>query len=61
MDDMPTVGQVLQEHVTREVESIDRVYLNIYVPKLQHVPGVVGFFREQRGATVVSSVLMEPM
>jgi hypothetical protein len=61
MSDMPTVSQLLQEHVTLEVESIDRVYLNVYVPKLQHIPGVVGFFREQRGATVVSSVLMEPM
>ncbi len=57
----PSVASVLGEHVTLEVESIDRMYLNVYVPKLQHVLGVVGFFREQRGAKVVSSVLMEPM
>jgi hypothetical protein len=31
------------------------------VPKLQHVLGVVGFFKEQRGAKVTSSALMEPM
>jgi len=52
---------VLGEHVTLEVESIDRLYLNVYVPKLQHVLGVHGFFREQRGAKVVSSALMEPI
>src|SRR5579859_2816846 len=56
-----SVACVLREHVTLEVESIDRMYLNVYVPKLQHVLGVVGFFKEQRGAKVVSSVLMEPM
>jgi hypothetical protein len=56
-----TVAEVLGEHVTLELASIDRMYLNVYVPKLQHVLGVVGFFKEQRGAKVVSSVLMEPM
>jgi hypothetical protein len=61
MKDLLTVAQVLQGHVRLELESIDRVYLNVYVPKLQHIPGVVGFFREQRGATVVSSVLLEPL
>jgi hypothetical protein len=61
MGEPQTVAQVLAGHVTLELESIDRMYLNVYVPKLQHVPGVVGFFKEQRGATVVSSVLMEPM
>jgi hypothetical protein len=28
-----------------EVEWIDRIYLNSYVPQLQHDEGVVGFFR----------------
>jgi hypothetical protein len=61
MGEPRTVAEVLREHVTLELASIDRMYLNIYVPKLQHVLGVVGFFKEQRGAQVVSSVLMEPM
>jgi len=56
-----SVACLLREHVTLEVESIDRMYLNVYVPKLQHVLGVHGFFREQRGAKVVSSALMEPI
>ena len=61
MGEPQTVAQVLDGHVTLELESIDRMYLNVYVPKLQHVLGVVGFFKAQRGAKVVSSVLMEPM
>jgi len=56
-----TVASILREHVTLEVESIDRLYLNVYVPKLQRTLRVVGFFREQRGATFASSALMEPL
>ena len=55
-----SVAHILRAHVTLEVESIDRLYLNVYVPKLQRVGGVVGFFRE-RGATFASSALMEPL
>ncbi len=56
-----TVTEVLREHVTLEVESIDRMYLNVYVPQLQHEGGVVAFFRQHRGATFASSALMAPM
>jgi hypothetical protein len=56
-----SVAQILRDRVTLTVESIDRLYLNVYVPKLQRVLGVVGFFREQRGATFASSALMEPL
>jgi hypothetical protein len=37
--------------VTLETEGIDRMYLNAYVPSLQIVEGVVGFFRRHRGQT----------
>ena len=30
-----SVAEVLSEHVTLEVEGIDRMYLNVYVPGLQ--------------------------
>jgi hypothetical protein len=30
-----TVAEVLADHVTLEVEGIDRMYLNVYVPDLQ--------------------------
>jgi hypothetical protein len=56
-----TVAEVLAEHVTLELEGIDRLYLNVYVPKLQHVGGVVGFFRAHRGQPIASSALMAPI
>lgn len=56
-----SVTDVLSQHVTLEVEAIDRMYLNVYQPKLQYDQGVVSFFRWHRGATFASSVLMEPI
>jgi hypothetical protein len=43
------------------LESIDRMYLNVYVPQLQREPGVATFFRVHRGYPFVSSVLMDPI
>ena len=43
-----TVAEILDSHVTLEVECIDRMYLNLYVAGLQHVNGAVGFFRYHR-------------
>jgi hypothetical protein len=56
-----SVAEVLQDHVTLELESIDRLYLNVYVPKLQHELGVVSFFRFHRGHAFASSALMDPI
>ena len=56
-----TVREVLDEHTTLEVESIDRMYLNVYVPPLQYDGGVATFFRKHRGHRVASSVLMAPI
>jgi hypothetical protein len=56
-----SVADVLSEHVTLEVECIDRMYLNLYVPNLQYDTGVVGFFKGHRQNPFVSSVLMDPM
>lgn len=56
-----TIAEILAEHVSLEVESIDRLYLNVYVPELQRDLGVVGFFRDHRGQPVPSSALMAPM
>ena len=56
-----SVSDVLDEHVTLEVECIDRMYLNVYQPRLQHVNGVVWFLRGHRGATFASSALMDPI
>jgi hypothetical protein len=56
-----SVAEVLSAHVMLEVESLDRLYLNVYVPWLQHDGGVVHFFRSHRGHTVASSALMAPL
>ena len=56
-----SVADVLADHVTLEVECIDRMYLNVYVAKLQYAAGVVSFFRFHRGHQFASSALMEPM
>lgn len=56
-----SVAEVLKSHVTLEVEGIDRMYLNLYVPRLQHDRGVVGFFRYHRGQPCASSTLMAPI
>jgi len=56
-----TVADVLAEHVTLELESPDRLYLNLYVPRLQYPAGAVGFFRDHRGQPFASSALMAPM
>jgi len=56
-----TVGEILRDHTTLEVESIDRMYLNVYVPGLQYEGGVAAFFRSHRGQLFASSALMAPM
>ena len=47
--------------MTLEVESIDRMYLNVYQPRLQHEGGVASFLRLHRGHVFASSALMNPI
>src|SRR6266567_640889 len=56
-----SAADVLKHHVTLEVEGIDRMYLNVYQPRLQTELGVASFFRFHRGETFASSALMAPM
>jgi hypothetical protein len=56
-----SLADVLQKHVTLEVESIDRLYLNVYQPKLQTEKQAACFFRYHRGQPVASSSLMGVM
>jgi hypothetical protein len=56
-----SVAEVLTEHVTLEVEGIDRMYLNVYIPGLQREQGVASFFRFHRGHQFASSALMDPI
>jgi len=56
-----SVAEILNKHVTLEVEGIDRMYLNVYVPRLQIVEGVLGFIRRHRGHPVPSTRMVEPI
>jgi hypothetical protein len=47
--------------VVLEVECIDRLYLNVYQPRLQYPAGVAAFFVGHRGARYASSALMDPI
>jgi hypothetical protein len=56
-----TVAGVLSDHVQFEIECIDRMYLNVYQPRLQYGGGVSAFFVGHRGHKYASSVLMQPI
>src|SRR6266487_3476737 len=50
-----TVSDVVTEHVIFEVECIDRMYLNVYVPGLQYAAGLVAYVHRQLGLPVAST------
>jgi hypothetical protein len=56
-----SVADILGRHVNLSVEGIDRMYLNVYVPRLQTEQGVVQFFRGHRGQPLPSAALMSPI
>lgn len=56
-----TVADVIGEHVRFEVESIDRMYLNVYQPMLQTGGGVSVFFRDHRGEACATALVMSRM
>jgi hypothetical protein len=56
-----SVADVLDQHVSFEVECIDRMYLNVWQPRLAYGGGVQGFFVAHRGHHYASTALMDPM
>src|SRR4051812_35132322 len=50
-----SVADVVAEHVTFEIECIDRMYLNVYVPRLQYPGGLVGYVHQQLGLPIAST------
>ena len=56
-----SAGDVLSDHTVFEVESIDRMYCNVWVPRLAYGAGVQGFFVGHRGHHYASTALMDPM
>jgi len=56
-----SVAEILSQHVTLQIEGIDRMYLNVYVPALQRAGGVASFLRFHLGHRFASSVVMDPI
>jgi len=56
-----SVADVLSRHVLFEVESIDRLYCNLYVPQLQRAEGIVGFIHGHLGQPIASTAAIAPM
>lgn len=50
-----TVSDVVAEHTAFEIECIDRMYLNVYVPQLQYAAGIVGYVHRQLGLPIAST------
>lgn len=50
-----TVSDVVAEHTCFEIECIDRMYLNVYVPQLQYAAGIVGYVHRQLGLPIAST------
>jgi len=54
-------ADVLADHVRLEIECIDRMYLNVFVPELQRTGQVAGFLMRHRGFPIASTALVAPM
>ena len=54
-----TVNEVLGGHVVLDIECLDRVYLNAYVPILQSSGQVVAFMTQHLGLPIPSPALFE--
>jgi hypothetical protein len=50
-----SVADVVAEHVSFEITCIDRMYCNVYVPRLQYASGVLGFLKRHLQMRVAST------
>ena len=55
---MPTVAEILKEHVSLDVECFDRLYLNGYVPSLQTEGQLTYFLTQHLGNKIASPALL---
>lgn len=61
MSSLPkSVAEVISDHVTLELECIDRMYLNAYVPLLQTPGGVAWYLRQLKGYPYASTAVLAP-
>jgi hypothetical protein len=55
---MPNINELLEGQVTLEVECIDRLYLNGYLPSLATGGGLIRFLTEHLGKPIPSPALL---
>src|SRR5437588_8616055 len=55
---MASISELLNNHVTLEVECLDRLYLNGYIGSLATSGGLVTLLREQLGKPIPSPVVL---
>jgi hypothetical protein len=55
------LAEIIRSHVTLEVEGIDRMYLNGYVPNLQSEGGFVHFVRDHLQFPIASTAVVAPL
>lgn len=55
---MIAIDAILDQHVSLQVESVDRVYLNLYVPRLQQPGGIYAWLRDARGLPIPSPAML---
>jgi hypothetical protein len=59
MSHVVTVPELLDGHAVLDIECLDRVYLNGYVPSLQAGGQVIGFLHSHLGMKIASPVVLE--
>ena len=59
MTHVATAGELLDGHTVLDIQCLDRVYLNAYVPILQSSGQVVAFMTQHLGMPIPSPALME--
>ncbi|MHB1902700.1 MAG: hypothetical protein ACYCTG_01155, partial [Ferrimicrobium sp.] len=61
MGDVANVNDLLDDHVVLDLECLDRIYLNVYVPKLQMPGQVIYFLHDHRKMPIASPAILEKM
>ena len=58
---VPTIAELLDQHVSLRIESVDRIYLNGYLEGLQTSGGLVHFLAQQRNSPIPSPAMLGKM
>jgi hypothetical protein len=56
-----SIAEILDHDVTLSLDCIDRMYLNLYQPRLQTAGGVVGYIHTRLASPIASSAMLAPI